>query len=207
LAKRYQDFVIKDGRFVGRFEDMYRSSDDPWLQSDPEHNVFSVPRNIAILNMARYGIRSVVEFGCGLGYYTDFIRRSGVRVLGVDISSAAVEKARQRFPSSEFSVDDVRHIGQYTDYDGVLFAEITWYVLEHLQPVFGEMLKHLRGKHLFHNLVFYKGDTQQYGRDYFTDLDGFIDYCPFRLLARSEYTTADPMSTIETSTAFLIEPK
>ncbi len=63
MAKRYQDFVIKDGRFVGRFEDMYRSSDDPWLQSDPEHNALSVPRNIAILNMARYGIRSVVEFG------------------------------------------------------------------------------------------------------------------------------------------------
>ena len=27
---RYQDYVIKDGQFVGRFEDMYRDCPDPW---------------------------------------------------------------------------------------------------------------------------------------------------------------------------------
>lgn len=28
----YHDFVIKDGVFVGKFEEMYKSFDDPWGQ-------------------------------------------------------------------------------------------------------------------------------------------------------------------------------
>lgn len=31
--QRYQDYVIRDGRLVGEFEEMYRDFDDPWGQS------------------------------------------------------------------------------------------------------------------------------------------------------------------------------
>jgi len=207
-AKRYQDFVIKDGKFVGHFDEMYKAFGDPWHQSEPEHNALSASRNIAMLNMARYGIRSVVEFGCGLGYYTDLLRRSlGMRVLGVDVSPTAIERSRRRFPDSAFAVDEVCNIARYVDYEAVLFAEITWYILEELRHVFAEMLRCFRGKYFVHNLVFYKGTTQQYGREHFTSLDEFIACCPFKLLARSEYTGADPTSSIETSTIFLIAPK
>ena len=27
---KYQDFVIKDGRFIGKFEEMYKKFPDPW---------------------------------------------------------------------------------------------------------------------------------------------------------------------------------
>ena len=33
VKKRYQDYVIKDGKFVGDFEGLYQNTDDPWLQS------------------------------------------------------------------------------------------------------------------------------------------------------------------------------
>jgi SAM-dependent methyltransferase len=207
-TERYQDLVIKDGRFVGEFDRMYKAFDDPWHQSEPEHNILSVSRSVAMLNMAKYGIRSVVEFGCGLGFYTDRLRSSlGLRVLGVDISPTAIEKARSRFPDSRFEVASITDIGRFAEYDAVLFAEITWYVLPQLQYVFGEMLSNLRGRYFVHNLMFYKGNTQQYGREYFTNLDEFIAFCPFRLVARSEYTSADPSSSIESSTIFLIDPK
>lgn len=29
---RYQDYVIKDGKFVGEFEKMYQDCDNPWHQ-------------------------------------------------------------------------------------------------------------------------------------------------------------------------------
>jgi hypothetical protein len=29
----YQDFVIKDGKLVGKFDEMYSLFDDPWEQS------------------------------------------------------------------------------------------------------------------------------------------------------------------------------
>ena len=31
---RYQDYVIKDGKFIGKFEEMYQKFDDPWHQSE-----------------------------------------------------------------------------------------------------------------------------------------------------------------------------
>lgn len=31
---RYQDYVIRDGKFVGKFEEMYQKFDDPWHQNE-----------------------------------------------------------------------------------------------------------------------------------------------------------------------------
>ena len=33
LEKSYHDYVIKDGKFIGKFEDMYLDVVDPWMQS------------------------------------------------------------------------------------------------------------------------------------------------------------------------------
>ena len=37
--KRYQDYVIKDGKFIGKFEEMYQKFEDPWHQMELEFNV------------------------------------------------------------------------------------------------------------------------------------------------------------------------
>ena len=29
-SKDYHDYFIKDGRFIGRFDEMYKNVDDPW---------------------------------------------------------------------------------------------------------------------------------------------------------------------------------
>ena len=34
---KYQDFVIKDGEFVGEFEEMYQQVEDPWNQTKKEY--------------------------------------------------------------------------------------------------------------------------------------------------------------------------
>ena len=33
---KYQDYVIKDGKLVGQFEEMYQNFEDPWEQSVKE---------------------------------------------------------------------------------------------------------------------------------------------------------------------------
>jgi 2-polyprenyl-3-methyl-5-hydroxy-6-metoxy-1,4-benzoquinol methylase len=83
---RYQDFVIRDGRFIGEFDEMYRQFGDPWRQSEAANNVLSMSRNFTMLRLQKYQVRLVVEFGCGLGYFTDLIRRStGAEVTAADI--------------------------------------------------------------------------------------------------------------------------
>lgn len=204
--ERYQDYVIKDGEFIGKFEEMYQKFENPWFQASREYNENSYSRNFTILNIRKYGIKSLVEFGCGLGHYTSLIHKStGARIKGIDISSTAIKKAKRLWPYLDFAVDRVQNIQNYSEFEAVLFAEITWYVLEDLDEIFNKMFAYFPNKYFFHNLVFYKG-KQEYGREYFTNLSEFINYVPFKLIGYSEATAIDD-DTIETSTIFKIEMK
>lgn len=201
--RKYQDYVIKDGQFVGRFDDMYKDFDDPWHQSEQRVALESYSRWATILHIRRFGIKSLVECGAGLGSFTHLIgKETGARVTGIDISETAVRKARDRYPDLRFEIDTVDKLSSYRDHDAVLFAEITWYLLDQFDSLLELLRRDFGGKYFLHNLVFYKGG-QQYGREYFTTLDEFIARVPFPLVARMEGTTAD-MDTIETSTVFQI---
>lgn len=202
-SHKYQDYVIKDGRFVGRFEEMYKRFDDPWHQSERRVSQESYSRWATILHVRRFGITSLVECGAGLGNFTHLLtEETGARVTGIDISETAVLKARQRYPQLRFEVDTVANLSRYRDHEAVLFAEITWYLLDQFDSVLQTLGTEFAGKYFLHNLVFYKRG-QLYGREYFTTLDEFIARVPFELVARMEGTTKD-MDSIETSTLFRI---
>ena len=199
----YHDLVIKDGRFIGKFEEMYQLFDQPWMQ-DQQPNPYS--RASGILHMQRFGIRSVVEVGSGLGYYADRIHKAtGARYVGFDVAPTAVAKAKTNFPHLDFRVDEVKNLARYTEFqpDAILFAEVTWYLLDQLDELFELMLTHYPGKYFIHNLVFYKG-TQRYGTEHFTNLKEFVTRIPFVPLGWMEATTEQD-STIETSAIFRIE--
>lgn len=106
----YHDYVFKDGKLIGKFEEMYRfSSEIPWHQDKTAYDVFS-DIDIAILRQHKY--ESICEIGCGLGYFSNRLHTeldSGGRplVTGVDISQIAVEKARRKFPEISFIVGDL----------------------------------------------------------------------------------------------------
>jgi SAM-dependent methyltransferase len=204
---KYQDFVIKDGKLVGKFEEMYQRVENPWGQDNPEFFALSKSTNAAILNMRKYKIRSVVEVGSGLGYYSNFISQAGIDVMGMELSETAVAKARAKFPEIKFTVDTVNNIKNYTAFDAVLFAEVTWYILPDLKKNFEEMLEHFSGKYFLQNLTFYKGDRQQYGREYFSSIEQFFEFCPFRLLEYTVSTDSDPAGVLGTSSIFKIERK
>jgi SAM-dependent methyltransferase len=204
---KYQDFVIKDGTFVGMFEEMYQKFDDPWIQSEIDH---SVSRQMSVLNLQRYKISSVIEYGCGLGYFSQMIQKStNAKVIGVDISETAISKARSMFPNIDFRVGDVNDVAQLAGekIDCILFAEITWYVLPQLKEFFNCILENFSGKYFFHNLVFYQNSVQQYGVEYFKNLEQFIDFCPLKLLETTVRTPRDVTATIETHSVFEITRK
>ncbi|MBI1829553.1 MAG: methyltransferase domain-containing protein [Thaumarchaeota archaeon] len=205
--KKYQDYVIKDSKFIGRFNDMYQKFEDPWNQTLDIHNAYSYSRNCAIINLCRYKIKSVVEFGCGLGYFTNLIKQNipSIKIKGIDISKEAIKKAKKNWPKLDFEVNNVRNIEKYSKYNAMLFAEIMWYILDDLDMIFGKMLNHFEGKYFLCNLVFYKGQ-QKYGTEYFTNLKELIEYVPFQMIGHCEATTTDT-DAIETSTIFMIKQK
>jgi len=199
--KTYHDYVIKDGQFIGKFDEMYSEFTDPWMQSS-QPNKYS--RMAGIIHLKNFGIKSVLECGCGLGYYAQWIKNeTQITPKSVDLSPVAIEKAKTLFPDLDFEVADItKDLAQYKAYEAVLLSEIVWYILPDLKGIFEELSKSFKGKYLMVNQVFYKG-SQKYGTEYFTNLDEFIKYVPFELLGRCEATTIHD-STIETATIFRI---
>ena len=61
----YQDYVIRDGKFIGKFEEMYQDCDDTWYQSSMTETSYS--RCNTINTIQRYKLSNVLEIGCGLG--------------------------------------------------------------------------------------------------------------------------------------------
>ncbi|RJR43903.1 MAG: class I SAM-dependent methyltransferase [Deltaproteobacteria bacterium] len=85
-----------------------------------------------------------LDFGCGSGVLTEVIRKAlpGYQVYGTDLSQAALDKARERYPGCTFfHADDARYNKKKFDF---LF---THHVLEHvydLQEVAGEIAHYLK---------------------------------------------------------------
>lgn len=175
----YHDFVIKDGKFIGKFEEMYRACDNPWNQSDDV--IQSYQKMACLSSISRIKPNSVLEVGCGLGYYTNFLAKMfpDVQFEGMDISETAVKKARVTFPDVKFSygniaeMTDLKHGGGY---DAIIFSEILWYILDDLDSIIRNMKKTFSGGYILINQTFYKEGEQKYGTEYFTNPQGMIDY-------------------------------
>ncbi len=201
---RYQDYVIRDGKFIGKFEEMYQKFDDPWHQS--EDGIFNnLSRKVVSHFIRQYQIKTSIEFGCGLGNTMSFIQKeTNIETLGVDISETSIRKAKKKYPKMSFEVNNIENILDYSQFQCFFFSEITWYLLEDklLDKVFEKMKNNLSGKFFIHNLTFYKGQ-QKYGRKYFTNLKEFIEFCPFKLLTKVEIEEND-CDAYQTSSIFLI---
>ncbi len=200
-SETYHDYVIKNGQFIGKFDEMYSKFNDPWTQST-QPNKYS--RMAGIIHLKNANIKSVVECGCGLGYYADWIyKETGIIPKSIDLSAVAIEKAKQLFPKLDFEVANVStDLLKYKSYDCIMLSEIIWYILPDLKGIFKVLEAEFKGKYLIVNQVFYKG-SQKYGTEYFTNLNEFIKYVPFTLIGQCEATSVNEI-TVETSTIFKI---
>ncbi len=71
----------------------------------------STPLLIQELANAGFKNGTVVELGCGSGITSRMLCDTGYDVIGVDISEALIEMARERVPEGEF------HVGSFVDTD------------------------------------------------------------------------------------------
>lgn len=203
----YHDYAIKDGKLIAKYEEMYQKFDDPWIQST-QPNRYS--RSMAIMNIKRFGIKSVVEYGCGLGYYANWIyEETGIVPLSIDISPTAISKAKQKFPHLNFKTGNILEVDKLSNKDQIdciLLADIMWYILDDLKDINQKLLDNFRGKYLINNFVTYRDGVQKYGREYFTSTEEFINYMPFKLIGYGIASTIED-ANIDSTTIFKIEPK
>ena len=170
---RYQDFVIKDGKLVGKFEEMYQHFEDPWEQSTRE--LYCYEKTIGLEIIKNNNLKKVLELGCGHGHYTRKIKNFASTSIGVDISETAINKAKIIYPECEFIVSDITNPNLYVDVDCIMMIEITWYVLEKLE-IFKNIISKHKGVSFFHTLNTYPPKIQKYGVDYFTNNEEIMKY-------------------------------
>jgi SAM-dependent methyltransferase len=193
--KRYQDYVIRDGRLIGEFDQMYRDFPDPWHESTSEEYASDKAAGLNLLARlkARHGIGRVVEIGCGFGHYSARIAALGLATVGLDISKTAIERARNLHPAIEFRV------GTFDDYDGLrqqrpdvlVLAEVTWYVLDHLRTFLDFARRDLPDTYILHLLSTYPPGVQEYGTEFFTDLAGIKQFFGMEYLEAGEVKFED----------------
>ncbi len=174
--QHYQDYVIRDGKFIGDFEGMYHDFEDPWKQTIMERE--TLEKYVAIEIVKLKGYKRVLELGCGLGDFTARLKLATDSALGVDVSETAIKKAKIRHPESNFLTADILDFDVYRKFnpDCIIMAEITWYILDKIGSFKSFLQMEMKGKGLIHLLMTYREGEQKYGREYFTDLDGIMKY-------------------------------
>jgi len=195
---RYQDYVIKDGRLVGEFEEMYRDHGDPWVQS---MELAASSEKIVGLHLLerlreRFGCGRVLELGCGHGHFAEAIRARGFDVVGIDISPTAVAQAKARYPGLDVRAGSLADHGMIREIapDVIVMAEITWYVLQDLAVWKDFLSRQLPDAFLLHMLSMYPPGEQKYGRDYFTTLDELTLWFDMTYLERGAVFRGDGLT-------------
>lgn len=72
----------------------------------------------------------ILDLGCGMGHYSNYMAQKGFKVTGVDFSSKMIEIAKANFKNIDFIVEDICNIQVLKNkkFDGLVIA----YVLQHL---------------------------------------------------------------------------
>ncbi|OPY03250.1 MAG: 23S rRNA methyltransferase A [Syntrophorhabdus sp. PtaB.Bin047] len=179
----YRDYVIKDGRFIGRFEEMYSECQEtPWHQDETAGAIFSDMDLVVLRHMkTRFGFSRVADIGCGLGYVTSRIHREVLEendaIVGFDVSPTAVLKAGKTFPGIDFETLDITKplADRLLDaFDLVVCKECHWYVLDHLTQ-FRENILRMTRKWVY-VVQSFPEDRPYLGMDVFPSPEALVDF-------------------------------
>ena len=139
-SKDYHDYVIKDGKFIGKFEEMYQNVDDPWQQTEEAGHSYS--RMDTVNSIRRFHLKTVLEAGCGLGHFTNYLQVHcpASKIIGMDIAPTAIQKAKAAYPKLAFLAGNLKDLDEILAQhrlapDGIVFSEIMWYILQDLDVI------------------------------------------------------------------------
>ena len=95
----YHRFVFdsENRKFVGDFEGMYQFEDIESYDSWHSSSLTNLAKRIHLEILNKYNFSSILDFGCGKGFFTHLLKKANNRVIGIDISDTAINKAKSYF--------------------------------------------------------------------------------------------------------------
>lgn len=194
----YHDYFIKDGRFIGEFEQMYKNVEDPW-HIDQLGQRLDMSSALTLLRHFGQRFERVLDVGCGTGLFSSLVSDAvGGRMWASDVSATAVEKARARYAGKpiEFFPFDLRKASDLPfppqTFDLVVMAQVVWCVLPELDDVLAALRKLLApGGAFLVSQHFLQPGQQRYGND--------VLETPKQFLAILDRAGFDVAATVETT--------
>lgn len=145
--------MFAKGKLLGKFDEMYQYSKNiPWHQDVSAQKTF-VDIELTFLRffLPKFRITSLCDLGCGMGYVTARLKNElplskKVKIIGFDISSNAVTKAKKLFPSIEFKKFDIMKdsLRDHPKFDFVYVKDIFWYVAHDVNIFINQIKKILK---------------------------------------------------------------
>lgn len=181
-SRDYHDYVIKNGCFIGRFEEMYKVCENPWPETEEDLNAMPCSVRTTQLIAANKPAR-VLSVGSGKGLHLNWLAQAcpGTEFEGCEISETAVRESLRRYPHLSVNQFDAKDFSaRHWDFDLILFREVIWYILPYWESICQEMRARYGGKQIITELSFY--DRQEYGKEYFNGPDEFVKKFPFPIL-------------------------
>jgi predicted TPR repeat methyltransferase len=185
MSNKYQDYVIKNGEFVGAFDEMYKeASEVPWHQDRTAYSLI-VDIDLTILkhNLKNHN-KEILDVGCGLGYVTNRIKEivPGSNITGVDVSSEAIRKAQKMFPHLAFETCDLSTLIEsgscikHKRFDFIYIKDVVWYVVECIDVFFRNVFDLLADDGKVYIMQSFPSLEKYYGQDVFPDPNTLLDY-------------------------------
>lgn len=191
----YSDYVIKDGKHIGKYEEMYQNCEDPWNQNSSEK--YSLAKEIMIKLVLNNGFKKIIEIGTGFGYLANRIAHASPdsEVVATDVSKTAIKKAKELYKRDnlKFEVADLMKKSVYDEFkpDVILMPEVSWCVLEHLKTFLGYLKVNHPDVTILHSVTFYPKGDQKYGVEYFTDTNSVMKFFDMKYSQHGEITDSE----------------
>jgi predicted TPR repeat methyltransferase len=110
------------------FDNLYAESDDPWSFETSAYEREKYARTIAAMASRSYA--SAFEIGCSVGVLTDSLARHAKRLLSIDVSARAIERARERNAANANVRFEIRRLpADFPDerFDLIVLSEVAYY--------------------------------------------------------------------------------
>lgn len=177
---KYQDYVIKNGKFVGKFDLMFKKYKDPWklLEKNKKSTMINYRMIIELCKFIKEKLKkkkiTTLEIGCGFPQISQNLYENSFSVFGTDISENVIKRSRKKFPKikKNLIVSNFINFDLYKkiNADIIILSDISWYVLPDLKKFIKWYKKLKKETFLIHSLAVYGKNKQKYGKNYFYDL-------------------------------------
>jgi SAM-dependent methyltransferase len=114
------------------FTKIYAKEIDPWQIGEADSDRYNDYFDLILKNLA--GTQAILDIGCGFGAFLSRFKPHFTHLTGLEISTAAIEKGKSRFPFIEFlqgSADSLEGaIADDRRFDVIILSDVIYYLSE-----------------------------------------------------------------------------